>query len=515
MSSKKKRPASAPPALDPPPAEIRAMGHAAVEVVAEYLGALPNLPIHPDTTSREIRGKLDRELPVEGRDFGSLLAEFRDVIVPATRHNAHPRFFGYVASPGTAAAAYADLLASALNSNVTSWRSAPGPTELERVTIDWIKRIIGYPAGAEGLFISGGSLANLSGLAAARDAKAPLRVEEAGCQALERPLRLYMSSECHHSVAKAAGLLGIGHDNVRVVGVDARLRIDTRALEGAIEEDLAAGLQPFCVVASAGTVGTGACDPLDAVADVAAKHGLWFHVDGCYGGFAVLAPSKRDLFRGLERADSVALDPHKWLYVPSDCSCVLYRDPARARATFGHEADYIRVLTHHADDEAYAFWDYGPELTRRFRALKVWMMLAHVGTRALGEAIEGNCRCARHLADLVEQADDCELLAPVGLSIFCFRYAPPAMKAALAQADPAQRAALDRELDALNERILAEVQRGGSSYLSNATVGGRFALRGCVLNFRTTERDMEVLLEDVRQAGRRLSVGDGDRGLRP
>jgi len=294
---------------------------------------------------------------------------------------------------------------------------------------------------------------------------------------------------------------------VRVVAVDERLRIDVRDLARAIEEDLARGYQPFCVVASPGTVGTGACDPLDAVADVAARHDLWFHVDACYGGFAALAPSKRKLFRGIERADSVALDPHKWLYVPSDCSCVLYRDPARARATFGHDADYIRVLAHHADDEAYAFWDYGPELTRRFRALKVWMMLAHVGTRALGEAIEGNCRCARRLAELVEASADCELLAPVELSIFCFRYVPPALKAELVGASPDRRAALDRALDALNERILADVQRGGSSYLSNATVGGRFALRGCVLNFRTTERDMEILLEDVRRAGRRLSSG--------
>jgi glutamate/tyrosine decarboxylase-like PLP-dependent enzyme len=479
------------------------MGHAAIELVAEYFGSLPSVPILPKTTSRAIREKLDQQLPVEGQDFNSLLKVIQGVIFSSSRHNGHPRFFGYVASPGTAATAIADLLASTLNSNVTSWRSAPGPTEVERLTIQWIKQIIGYGSEAEGLFVSGGSIANLCGLAAARNAKAPINITRIGGQALDQAMRIYMSEEGHHSISKAAGMLGIGHDNVRHVKVNQRFQIDVQALRKLIEEDLAAKHLPLCVVATPGTIQFGTCDSLKEVAEVAAQYSLWFHVDACYGGFAALAPSKRHLFDGIDRADSVALDPHKWLYLPSDCSCILYRNPAQARAAFGLEADYIRVMAEDPD-EAFAFWDYGPELTRRFRALKVWMILSHVGTRALGEAIEHNCECARYLAELVDQSNDFEMMAPVELSIFCFRYIPPTLKSSYVMASPDQREGIDHDLNNLNEQILKDVQREGNSYLSNANVAGRFALRGCVLNYRTTKQDMEILLIDIRKAGQAL-----------
>lgn len=479
------------------------MGRAAIQLIADYYGALPHVTLAPNTTSAAVLEQLALELPVAGKDFDALLQFINQKIFAASRHNGHPRFFGYIASPGTAATAIADLLASTLNPSLTSWRSAPGAAEIERQTIGWIKQIIGYAPEAEGLFLSGGSMAHLCALAVARDAKAPVPVTSLGCHALERAMRIYISEEGHHSISKAAGLLGIGRDNVRHVAINSRFQMDVRALAKQIEEDRADGHLPFCVVANAGTVNTGVCDALDDIAEVAAQYGLWFHVDACYGGFAALAPSKRELFRGIERADSVALDPHKWLYVPGDCGCVLYRDPARARATFGHEAEYIRIMALESD-EAFAFWDYGPELTRRFRALKVWMMLAHAGTAALGEAIERNCECAEYFAQLAEQADDFEMLAPVELSIFCFRYMPPSIKMAYATASSEQRQALDLELNALNERILTAVQRSGSSYLSNAGIAGRFALRGCVLNYRTTKHDMEILLDDVRQAARQI-----------
>lgn len=491
---------SAPSSLNPSREQILEMGRAAIQMIADYYGALPQVTLAPNTTSAAVREQLALEFPVAGKDFDTLLEFINQKIFAASRHNGHPRFFGYIASPGTAATALADLLASTLNPSLTSWRSAPGAAEIERQTIDWIKQIIGYVPAAEGLFLSGGSMAHLCGLAVARDAKAPHPVTSQGCQILARAMRVYISAEGHHSISKAAGLLGIGRDNVRQVAVNSRFQMDLRALAKLIEDDLAEGHLPFCVVANAGAVNTGACDALDEIAEVAAQYGLWFHVDACYGGFAALAPSKRVLFRGIERADSVALDPHKWLYVPGDCGCVLYRDPGRARATFGHEAEYIRVLAL-ASDEAFAFWDYGPELTRRFRALKVWMMLAHVGAEALGEAIERNCQCAEYFAQLAAQADDFEMLVPVELSIFCFRYVPPALKTAYAIASGGERDAIDQKLNALNERILTAVQRGGSSYLSNAGIAGRFALRGCVLNYRTTKRDMEILLDDVRQAG--------------
>jgi aromatic-L-amino-acid/L-tryptophan decarboxylase len=253
-----------------------------------------------------------------------------------------------------------------------------------------------------------------------------------------------------------------------------------------VREDRAAGLAPAAVVASAGTAGTGAVDRMDEIARVCRSEGLWLHADGAYGALAALAPSARDLFAGLGEADSVSLDPHKWLYLPVGIGCVLYRDAGTARAAFGETADYIKVVGME-DDEAFAYWDYGPELSRPFRALPLWMLIRSVGVNALAGAIEENMACARYFADLVACTADVEMLCPVGLSIFCFRYRPRGFEG---------------DLDTLNEKVMLRLQQAGSSYVSNTSVNGRFALRGCVLNFRTTRRDMEVLLEDVREAGR-------------
>jgi aromatic-L-amino-acid decarboxylase len=483
--------------LDPSAEEIRRWGKAAAEMMADYLGSMRERRVYPQITSRRIREKLDRILPQDGSGFEELLATFREM-VEMSRHNGHPRMFGYVQGPGTAIAAIADLLASTLNANVTAWRSAPAAVEVERLTIEWIKQILGFEKGAAGLFVSGGSMANLAALAAARRAKAPADLLGKGAHSLRQTMRVYGSEETHHSIAKGAALLGLGRDNVRMVRVDERFRIRIDDLVTKITQDLEAGHLPFCVVANAGTVATGAFDPLAEVAEVARRFNLWMHVDACYGGFAALAPSARPLFDPIHEADSIALDPHKWLYLPVDCGCVLYRDPEAARATFAHDAEYTRVLNHEAD-EAFAFWDYGPELSRRFRALKVWMMLQGVGLNALGEAIEKDLACARHLERLVQTSEDFEMLAPVELSIFCFRYVPARLKGALTGANQNEQQRIEQELNAVNERLLIALQRDGSSYLSNALLGGRFSLRGCVTNYRTTERDMEILLDDLRR----------------
>jgi glutamate/tyrosine decarboxylase-like PLP-dependent enzyme len=485
-------------ALDPSADEIREWGNAAIDAMAGYLDSIRDRPLYPQTSSREIREKLERTLPVEGVGFGRLLETFNEVILPMSRHNGHPRMFGYVQAPGTAIAAIADLLASTLNANLTAWRSAPAAVEVERLTIDWIKQILGVNAEAGGLFVSGGSMANLAALAAARQAKAPADLTSKGAHSFPRAMRVYASEETHHSIAKAAALLGLGRDNVQLIGVDERFKIRIDDLVARITEDLEAGHLPFCVVANAGTVNTGAFDPLAEVSEVARRFNLWMHVDASYGGFAALAQSARNLFGAMREADSVALDPHKWLYLPVDCGCVLYRDAERGRATFAHDAEYTRVLEQQAD-EAFAFWDYGPELSRRFRALKVWMMLKGVGLRTLSEMIEKDLACARHFEQLVRASDDFEMLAPVELSIFCFRYVPSKLKAVLADANEADRSRVEKELDALNERLLVALQQDGSSYLSNARIGGRFSLRGCVMNYRTTLRDMEILLDDLRR----------------
>src|SRR5881394_4019083 len=468
--------------LDPSAGEIRDWGNSVIQLVADYLGDLRDHRVYGRMSSREIRGRLDSTLPTHGTDFDGLLKVFRETIIPFSRQNAHPRMFGYVQSPGTPLAAFADLLASILNANLTVWRSAPAPVDLERLTIDWIRQILGFNAGTGGLFVSGGSMANLAALAAARQTK----YDSSG------RLRIYASTETHFSISKAAALLGIGRENVRLVAVDERFKIRVDDLVAKITADLEAGYLPFCVVANAGTVNTGAVDPLAEIREIADRFQLWMHVDGSYGAFAVLAKSAREFFAGLKRADSIALDPHKWLYLPVDVGCVIYRAPEIARAAFAHEAEYTRIIGEEAD-EAFAFWDYGPELSRRFRALKVWMLLKGVGVDSLSEAIESNLACARYFESMVRASDDFEMVAPVELSIFCFRHVPVQLRNESSQA-----------IDAFNERLLVALRRDGSSYLSNATLGGRFALRGCVLNYRTTLRDMEILLDDLRRVAKSL-----------
>src|SRR5436190_15130915 len=466
--------------LDPSAEEIRDWGNSVTQLVAEYLGGLRDHKVYRHSSSLEIRDSLDSVLPTKGIDFDALLKVFRENIVPFSRQNAHPRMFGYVQSPGTPIGAFADLLASTLNANLTIWRSAPAPVELERLTIDWIRQILGFPAEAGGLFVSGGSMANLAALGGARHARD---------HSLGR-LRMYASSATHFSIAKAAALLGIGRENIRHVAVDESFRMQVDDLVAKINADLASDYIPFCVVANAGTVDTGAVDSLREIREIADRFQLWMHVDGSYGAFAILAESARRLFAGVEQADSIALDPHKWLYLPVDVGCVIYRDPEAARAAFAHEAEYTRMFGEEAD-EAFVCWDYGPELSRRFRALKVWMLLKGVGLDSLSAAIESNLACARYLESMVRASDDFEMAAPVELSIFCFRHVP----ARLRNKSP-------KAIDAFNERLLVALQQDGSSYLSNATLGDRFALRGCVLNYRTTLRDMEILLDDLRRVAK-------------
>src|SRR6201982_1649542 len=425
--------------LEPSADDIREWGNSVTQFMIDYLGGLRDRPAYRRTSSREIRSAIDSKLPIKGSDFDSLLKVFCDTIVPFSRQNAHPRMFGYVQSPGTPIGAFADLLASTLNANLTIWRSAPAPVELERVTLDWIRQILGFNAEAGGLFVSGGSMANLAAIAPARQAKD----DSSG------RLRIYASSETHFSIAKAAALLGIGRENVRRVAVDERFRIQVDDLVAKVAADLEAGHVPFCVVANAGTVNTGAVDPLAEIREIADRFQLWMHVDGSYGAFAVLAESARKLFAGMEQADSIALDPHKWLYLPVDVGCVIYRSPGIARGAFAHDAEYTRIIGEKAD-EAFAFWDYGPELSRRFRALKVWMVLKGVGLDFLGDAIDRHLACARHFESMVRASENFEMVAPVELSIFCFRHVPVQLRNESPQA-----------IDAFNERLLIALQRDG------------------------------------------------------
>jgi aromatic-L-amino-acid decarboxylase len=474
--------------LDVTEEALNEISTAATKLVFEYLTTITERPVRAENHAGKTTGAIESELSPNGVPLAQLLAECR-TIMDLSRHNGHPRFFGYVASPSTPIGAYGDLIASALNANITCWRSGAAGTEIERMVVRWLGSLIGYDPEAKGLLTSGGSMANMIALLIANRRKSGAETSQRGLWNSGPPMTVYASAEVHVSIAKAADILGFGREQVRVVACDNRQRMLINSLRRSIESDLLEGLRPFCVVGSAGTVNTGAVDPLAAIADVASEFQLWFHVDGAYGAPGVLDERKKSLFAGMERADSVSLDPHKWLYVPVDAGCLLFRDAAAAMEAFNtDDADYIK--THgYTDEEAFAFWDYGVELSRRFRALKVWLTLQYYGTRRIADAVSEDISLAEYFGEVVANADDFELLAPVELSICCFRYVPSHVHS-------------DAELDQLNERIMGLVQKGGRAYVSNATINGRFALRACITNFRTTKSDIDMTVAAIRDAGR-------------
>lgn len=487
-------------ALDLSEADLSDLSTEINKLVAEYFNTVAQRPLFPPISAGDTIAKVGAELSAAGEPLEKLLADCRSIL-DGSRHNGHPRFFGYVASPSTPIGSYGDLIASALNANVTSWRSGPAATEIERTVVRWLGSLVGYSDDAHGLLTSGGSLANTTALLIAQRNKASRDIAAKGLWNQGTPMTIYASEQVHMSIPKAADLLGFGREQVRTVACDQRLRLDVRSLRQLLEQDRRNGLQPFCVVASAGTVNSGAVDPLAEIAEIAREFGIWFHVDGAYGAPGSLDTRKRHLFAGLERADSVSLDPHKWLYVPLDAGCLLFRDEAAARLVFtAGDADYIKVLDENPD-ESFAFWDYGMELSRRFRALKIWLTLRYYGVERLAAAISDDNSLALYLAERIEQSEDFELLAPVELSICCFRYVPIQFRAKLAEAGAEARMQIERELDALNQRTMLTVQRGGEAYVSNATIHGKFALRACITNFRTTREDIDKTLEIIRSAG--------------
>lgn len=485
--------------LEIPDSEMRKLANGVNDLVIDYFSQISNLPVFPETSGGQTIGRLGAELPVEAQSAEQLLEDCR-TILEGSRHNGHPRFFGYVASPATAPGAFADLIASAVNINVTSWRSGPAATEIERTVVRWLGSLIGYGDNSHGLLTSGGSMANLTAMLIAHRTKSETDVARKGVSG-SAPMTIYASDQIHMSIPKAADILGLGRERVCIVESDKNFRLDIRLLRERIAADRNNGLKPFCVVASSGTVNTGALDPLNEVADVAKEFDLWFHVDGAYGALGALDDSKRPLFQGLDRADSISLDPHKWLYVPLDAGCLLFRDEVNARAAFSFdEADYIKV--HEQDEqEAFAFWNYGPELSRRFRALKVWVTLRYYGVRRIAAAISEDIALAAYLAERVEASEVFELLAPVELSICCFRYLPPSLRAEV-QNKPSQE--VESRLDELNSRIMTSIQRSGRAYVSSATLNGKFALRACITNFRTTRADIDLTLEIIRDASREI-----------
>jgi len=460
-----------------------ALGQAALAWALKYFHEQSGLRVYPTVSAKAISSQLAGALPIDPQDPAKIMADVQ-LVADSSRHNGHPRMFGYVQSSASFAGVVGDLLASALNQNVTSWRSAPAATTIEHQVIEWLKELVGFGPRGIGVLMSGGSLANFAGLAVALRASTGVDLNQHGVAALPGRPRIYTSAMTHMSIGKAASMLGVGKDAIVAVPVNAAFQMDVAALSSQIDADRAAGCHAVCVVATAGDVNTGAIDPLDAIADVCARHRIWLHVDGSYGALAAKSVYVGGGMQALDRADSMSLDPHKWLYAPTDTGCLLVRDATALQRAFSTGAGYIDVIADR-DMSEFAYWDHSPELSRRFRALKIWFLLKVHGARAIQEAIDGNIEVARHLATAVERSADFELMAPAPLSIVCFRYR--------------------KGDDDFNKRLMVEVQRDGDSYLSNATINGRFALRACVVNYRTRQSDADRLLDSIRRVAARMT----------
>ncbi|MFE9424042.1 pyridoxal phosphate-dependent decarboxylase family protein [Kitasatospora sp. NPDC006697] len=474
----------------PSDASFRSAAHATADLVADYLAALPAGKVWQPMDPAERAALLDAPLPRAGRGLAELLAEVGERIMPAPMGNGHPRFFGWVNSAPAPAGVLATLAASAMNPSSAGGDHAD--VHLERAVVRWIAELVGFPhAPGAGLLTSGTSMATIVCLAAARSRAAERAGWDVRADGLAGmpPLVGYVTGETHSCVRKAAELLGLGSRQLRTVPGDAEGRLDPVALRAEIAADRAAGRLPFLVAASAGTVNTGAVDAFEPIADLCEQEGLWLHVDGAYGAFGVLDPEIAHRYAGLDRADSLALDPHKWLGVPVDCGCALVRDPEQLRATFSLVPSYLR------DEEAGGlgwFSEYGTEQTRPFRSLKVWATIAHRGRDGIAADIAHCTRLARRLGELVAADPELELMAPVDTSIVAFRARPAGL------AEP--------ELNLLNQRLPLAVQRRGEAFVTGTVLAGREAVRACLLNPATTEADLAVLLAEVRAAAADLTT---------
>jgi aromatic-L-amino-acid decarboxylase len=473
-------------------AQIRDFGYQVVDLIAESLGSIDRGPVFRPLPPEIAVSLSSQALPQKGTPPEALLADFRERVLPYPLGNGHRRFWGWVNSPPAVIGVFADALAAAMNPSVAGGNHAA--VHLEHGVLAWFKEILGFPAESGGLLVSGGSVANLIGLAVARHDRAGFAVRSDGLQGEHQKLTVYTSLEGHSCVRKAVELLGIGSANLRVIAVDEAFRIDLGALEAAIENDIAAGHRPLAVVASAGTVNTGAIDPLAEVAALCRRHGAWFHVDGAYGAPAVLSRRYGQELAALGLADSIAVDPHKWLSVPIEAGLVLVRDAAAMRDSFSLVPAYLRT-----DDDPNGvggpvwFSEFGIQQTRGFRALKVWMALQETGVEGYRTAIDHQIELAERLSAGVERAADMALIAS-GLSVVCFRFTPPEI------------AGDEEALDALNRELLRRLQLGGEAFLSGTVLRGRFALRACIVNYKTREEDIDRVVDLVRTIGTEVNT---------
>ena len=476
--------------LDMPADEFRRVGHALIDEIAAFYDSLRERPLTRSSIPADIRALLGAdELPQEGAAAGELLRDIAPLLFDHSLHNGHPRFLGYITSSGAPLGALADLLAAAVNANLGKWDLSPIASEIESQTVRWLAEFIGYDPECSGIMVSGGNMANILGFIAGRTAKAPWDLRTEGNYGDPRRLTAYVSRETHTWVQKAADVCGLGADGVRWVDTDAEGRLRVDKLREQVAADREAGRLPFLVVATAGSVSTGVVDPVRELAALCRDEDLWLHADGAYGAPAAVLPEADEDLRALDLADSVALDPHKWLYCPIEAACTLTRNPDALSNAFAFYPEYY--LLDGAQDEGINYYELGMQNSRGFRALKVWLALRAAGRSGYEAVIRGDIELAQRLYERADEHPELRA-ASCHLSITTFRYVPPGIDAA------------DDYLNALNKALLAKIQASGDLYVSNAVIDGVYLLRACVVNFRTTSADMDAIAETVVAMGREV-----------
>lgn len=471
--------------------EFRNMGYELVDQISSFLRSLPEHPVTKGEQPHNIQNIVGQEsLPIEGTRISTALKQTAELLFEHSLFNGHPRFWGYITSSAAPIGALADLLASAVNPNVGAYILSPVATAIEQQTIQWIAELIGYPSACGGIFVSGGNMANFVGFLAARKSKAPWDVRKLGLSG-QAPMTVYCSKGTHTWIQKAADVFGLGTDSIRWINMNDNQQMLVHELETQIIIDKAQGFVPFAVVGTAGSVGTGSIDPLNDIAEICQRHNLWFHVDGAYGAPAVAVPEAASSFKGMERADSIALDPHKWLYSPLEAGCILVKNVNDLHDTFTFRPEYYK-FDGTEQDPVVNFHEFGLQNSRGFRALKVWLGLKQAGRNGYIKMIRDDIALAKHLFKLANEHPELEAISH-SLSITTFRFIHK------------HHSFTEEELNKVNEELVSKIQQSGEAFLSNAIVNGKYCLRACIVNFRTSFADIEALIDIVVRLGREIA----------